>query len=160
VAFVNETAVYAEIPVKAKDIKTQRARWEGGRLRMFVTATPSLCRDVVAGQLRCLEPLVDLLLLPLAFHVTLLAVAIAAPLPVARDLGIAGALIVLLHLVAAIVTGGGNWGDFAVLAMAPFYVVWKVMLIPTLLRSSRPGEHWIRTGRNAEPDSPKPPVRP
>ncbi len=160
VAFLNNTAVYAEIPVKPKDIKTQRARWEGGRLRMFVTAAPSLCRDVLTGQMRCLEPLIDLLLLPLAFHVALLALAIATPLPLARDFGIAGALIVFLHLVAAIVTGGGGWGDFAVLAMAPFYVLWKVMLIPTLLRSARPGEHWIRTGRNAEQDSPKPPVLP
>jgi hypothetical protein len=53
-------------------------------------------------------------------------------------MGLAGILIVMLHLVAAI------------LGLAPFYVLWKIMLIPTLVRSARSSETWVRTGRNVE----------
>ena len=151
VAFVNQSGVYCETPVKAKDIRSQRSRWEGGRLRMLATGVPSLCRDVLLGGVRCVEPLLDLLLLPLAFHVTLLAIALSAPLPIVRVIGEAGAVIVVLHLVAAVALGGGGWRDAAILAAAPFYVLWKIMLIPTLVRSSRASENWVRTGRNAEP---------
>ncbi len=151
VEFLNHTAVYAEMPVKAHDIKTQRARWEGGRLRTFAASAPSLCRDIATGKMRCVEPLLDLLLLPLAFHMVLLALALATPAPAVRAIGLAGICIVLLHLVAALVTGEGRRSDIAVLAAAPFYVLWKLLLLPTLIRSARPGQHWVRTGRNEEP---------
>ncbi len=150
VAFLNHTAVYAEMPVKATDVKSQRSRWEGGRLRMLATSLPSLGRDLLAGNLGCVEPLLDLLLLPLAFHLTLLVLALGSTLPFARDLGVVGGLIILLHLVAAIAVGGGGWRDAAILAVVPFYVLWKIMLIPTLLRSARSNGSWVRTGRNAE----------
>jgi cellulose synthase/poly-beta-1,6-N-acetylglucosamine synthase-like glycosyltransferase len=138
VAFLNETSVYAEMPVNTKDVKSQRSRWEGGRFRMLATSAPSLFRDVCSGKLRCLEPLLDLLLLPLAFHVFFLFLALSAPAPILRNMGLAGILIVMLHLVAAI------------LGLAPFYVLWKIMLIPTLVRSARSSETWVRTGRNVE----------
>jgi cellulose synthase/poly-beta-1,6-N-acetylglucosamine synthase-like glycosyltransferase len=150
VSFVNETTVFGEIPVRGKGVKTQRSRWEGGRLRMLFEKAPGLLSDVLAGRLRCLEPLLDLLLVPLAFHVTLLLVAISTPVPLVRDLGLAGAAIVALHLVAAIVVGGGSWRDIATLAVAPFYVLWKLMLIPSLLHNARSGHAWVRTSRNAE----------
>ncbi len=150
VAFLNETAVYAETPVNTKDVKSQRSRWEGGRFRMLATCAPSLLRDVCNGKLRCLEPLLDLLLLPLAFHVFFLCVAFSAPLSIEREMGFTGILIVMLHLVSAIAAGGGGWRDAAILALAPFYVLWKIMLIPNLIRSVRSGEVWIRTGRNVE----------
>jgi cellulose synthase/poly-beta-1,6-N-acetylglucosamine synthase-like glycosyltransferase len=150
VVFVNETTVFGEMPVRGKGVTTQRSRWEGGRLRMLYEKAPGLLRDVLVGRLRCLEPLLDILLLPLAFHVTLLLVAISTPVPLVRDLGLAGAAVVALHLVAAIVVGGGSSRDIATLAVAPFYVVWKLMLIPSLLRNARSNHAWVRTSRNAE----------
>jgi hypothetical protein len=117
---------------------------------MLYEKAPGLLRDVLVGRLRCLEPLLDILLLPLAFHVTLLLVAISTPVPLVRDLGLAGAAVVALHLVAAIVVGGGSSRDIATLAVAPFYVVWKLMLIPSLLRNARSNHAWVRTSRNAE----------
>jgi hypothetical protein len=45
--------------------------------------------------------------------------------------------------------------DLAALAAAPFYVLWKLLLIPTLLRSSRRSEDWVRTARNAEAPAPE-----
>ena len=154
VTFVNETAVFGEMPVQGKGVKTQRSRWEGGRLRMLFEKSPGLLCQVLRGRLRCLEPLLELLLLPLAFHVILLTVAISAPLPLVRDIGIAGAVVVFLHLVAAIVVGGGDWRDAATLAIAPFYVLWKLTLIPSLLRNARSNHTWVRTSRTAEADLP------
>jgi cellulose synthase/poly-beta-1,6-N-acetylglucosamine synthase-like glycosyltransferase len=150
VAFLNDATVLAETPIHAKNLRTQRSRWEGGRFLMLATQTPGLLRDVLRGRFRSLEPLLELLLLPLAFHVTLLMVALSAPLAIVRDFGIAGTAIVLLHLIAAIVVGGGGWRDVAILFAAPFYVLWKLLLIPTLIRSANSHGKWIRTGRNAE----------
>jgi cellulose synthase/poly-beta-1,6-N-acetylglucosamine synthase-like glycosyltransferase len=148
--FINETTVFGEMPVRGKGVETQRSRWEGGRLRMLFEKSPGLIRSVLAGQFTMLEPLLELLLLPLAFHVALLIVAISAPLPVVRYIGLGGAAVVLLHLVAAIIIGGGSWRDVGTLAAAPFYVLWKLMLIPSLLRNARSNNDWVRTNRNAE----------
>lgn len=153
VRFVNETAVFGEMPVRGEGVKTQRSRWEGGRLRMLRERGPELLRGVLGGRLIFLEPLLDLLLLPLALHVTLLAIAISTPQPVVRNFGLAGAAVVLLHLAAAIVVGGGSWRDVGTLAVAPFYVVWKLTQIPSLLRNSRSNNTWVRTKRNAEAET-------
>jgi cellulose synthase/poly-beta-1,6-N-acetylglucosamine synthase-like glycosyltransferase len=150
VAFINTSTVYGEMPVRGKGAETQRSRWEGGRLRMMLQHSPALLLDVLRGRLRCLEPLLELLLLPLAFHVTLLLLAATVPIPIVREAGVAGLAVVLLHLAAAIVVGGGDWRDVTTLAAAPFYVLWKLMLIPATLRNARSNQEWVRTGRNAE----------
>jgi cellulose synthase/poly-beta-1,6-N-acetylglucosamine synthase-like glycosyltransferase len=150
VKFVNETAVFGEVPVRSEGVRSQRSRWEGGRFRMIHLMGPKLLRGVLRGQLIFLEPLFELLLLPLAFHVTLLAIAVLTPLPLVRDLGLAGMAVVLLHLTAAILVGGGSWRDAGTLAIAPLYVLWKLMLIPSLLRNARVDQTWVRTKRNAE----------
>jgi cellulose synthase/poly-beta-1,6-N-acetylglucosamine synthase-like glycosyltransferase len=150
VTFLNDATVYAETPVQAVAVEGQRSRWEGGRFRMLITQAPSLLRDVLSGKLRCIEPLFELLLLPLAYHFILVVVASSAPLPIVRYIGLAGLCAVLLHLVAGLIVGGGGWSDVAVLASIPYYLLWKLRMIPTLLRSARPDKQWVRTGRNAE----------
>jgi len=152
VIFVNETAVFGEMPVRGKGVETQRARWEGGRLRMLYDRGPGLLRDVFSGRLRCLEPLLELLLLPLAFHVVLLVVAVLSPLPIVRELALAGFAVVLFHLLVTIVVGKGGWRDFVTLASAPFYILWKLLLIPSLLRNAGSNHAWVRTSRNKEDD--------
>ncbi len=158
VKFVNETTVFGEMPVRGEGVKTQRSRWEGGRLRMMYEKGPDLLRRVLNGRLTFLEPLLDLLLLPLALHVTLLAVAISTPQTVVRDVGLAGAGVVLLHLATAIVVGGGSWRDVGTLAVAPFYVLWKLTQIPSLLRNARANNTWARTKRNIEAEAPDDPT--
>jgi len=153
VIFVDETAVFGEMPVRGKGVETQRSRWEGGRLRMLVDRGPGLLRDVLVGRLRCLEPLLELLLLPLAFHVVLLVVAVLSPLPIVRELALVGFAVVLFHLLVTIVVGRGGWRDFVTLASAPFYILWKLLLIPSLLRNAGSNHAWVRTSRNKEDDS-------
>ena len=153
VTFVDDTAVFGEMPVRGKGVETQRSRWEGGRLRMLFDRWPGLLRDVLRGRLRCLEPLLELLLLPLAFHVVLLVVAVLSPLPLVRELALAGFAVVLFHLLVTIVVGRGGWRDFVTLASAPFYILWKLLLIPSLLRNAGSKHAWVRTSRNQEDDS-------
>lgn len=147
VRFIDEAAVYGDMPVSGPGVKTQRARWEGGRLRMMFEKAPVLFSEVLRGRFTLLEPCLDLLLLPLAFHVVLLLLAAATPFWFARDLGLAGLAVVLIHLFAAIYVGGGTLKDAAVLLAAPFYIVWKILLIPRLVRTSRSGAAWVRTER-------------
>ena len=147
VEFVDRTSVYGDMPVAGAGVETQRARWEGGRFRMIAEKAPGLALEVISGEWRLLEPCLDLLLLPLAFHVTLLLAAATAPAPLPRGIALAGFCVVALHLFAAIRAGGGGVRDLAVLAAAPFYVIWKLLLIPRLIRSSRSGTAWVRTER-------------
>jgi len=128
---------------------------------MAVEHAPALALDVLRLRLTCLEPLLELCLLPLAFHVLLLLVAASTPLLPVRLVGLFGLATVLLHLIAAILcnrgdeSGGSVASDLAALASAPFYVLWKLLLIPTLLRSSRRSNDWVRTARNAEAPAPE-----
>jgi cellulose synthase/poly-beta-1,6-N-acetylglucosamine synthase-like glycosyltransferase len=150
VEFLPDVFVYAVMPVSGSGVKTQRARWEGGRLRMIREHAPSLLREVLAGRFRMLEPLLELLLLPLAMHVLLLLMAVAFPFAPVRLYGLAGLALVLLHVLAGVLVAGGGWSDVAALAAAPFYVAWKVLMIPVLIRTSRSSSAWVRTER--EPD--------
>jgi len=147
VRFVNAATVFSEMPTGGKGVATQRARWEGGRFRMLREKAPGLLGEVLSGRVRALEPLLDLLLLPLAFHVFLLAVAASTPWTPARTAGLGGLFIVLVHLTMAIAMTGGEWRDAVALLAAPFYILWKLLLIPLLIRNSRANTVWVRTVR-------------
>jgi cellulose synthase/poly-beta-1,6-N-acetylglucosamine synthase-like glycosyltransferase len=147
VRFAAGTAVYADMPAAGRGVETQRARWEGGRLAIVVESVPTLVREVLSGNLRLLEPLGELLLLPLAFHVLLLLAVLGVPFAPARIYGLVGLLIVSLHVVAAVFAGGGGVRDLAALAAAPLYVAWKIGLAPAIARASRRRATWVRTER-------------
>jgi cellulose synthase/poly-beta-1,6-N-acetylglucosamine synthase-like glycosyltransferase len=150
VRFVNSAAVFGDMPVAGAGVKTQRARWEGGRLRMLVEKVPLLAREVLRGRFRLTEPALDLMLLPLAFHVLLLLLALVAPSNLVRGVALAGLATVVLHLIAAIFVGGGTVKDLGILAVAPVYILWKILLIPKLIATSRSGAAWVRTERPRE----------
>jgi cellulose synthase/poly-beta-1,6-N-acetylglucosamine synthase-like glycosyltransferase len=149
VQFVDSAAVYGDMPAAGAGVKTQRARWEGGRFRMMAEKIPALTGEILRGRVTLAEPALDLLLLPLAFHVSLLLLALPAPAPL-REMALAGLCAVVLHLFAAILLGGGTMKDVAVLAAAPLYIVWKILLLPKLIATSRSGAAWVRTERAKE----------
>lgn len=149
VRFADNTIVYGDMPASGAGVSTQRARWEGGRLRMIMLHAPAAAREVLRGRMRFLEPCLDLLLLPLAFHVTLLLVVAATPFRPAREIALFGLALVAVHLVAGIRLIGGGWPDVIALLGAPFYVVWKILLIPRLIAGSRSQSAWVRTERVA-----------
>ena len=155
VHFVDTVTVLGEMPVSGKAVLTQRSRWEGGRFRMLVDLAPQLAKAVCAGEWRCIEPLLDLMLLPLAFHVTMLALAICTPVLIVRWYAAGALTVVLAHLLAAISVGGGGWPDVVALLSAPFYVLWKLRVIPDLVKGARHGSAWVRTARVATKGVPR-----
>ncbi len=147
VRFVDDTAVSADVPTTDAAEKTQRARWEGGRLRMVREHLPTLLGDVARLRLRSLEPLGELLLLPLASHVGILLVVLVLPFP-PTQLYAAGALgLVAAHVATSLIAAGGTRADALALAKAPLYVVKKLSLLPAILRASKKDQEWVRTAR-------------
>lgn len=147
VRFLDTVTVYGEMPITGKGVVTQRSRWEGGRLRMVAQFAPELAKECLSGRIRFLEPLLELLLLPLSFHVTLLVVALATPLALVRGYAASALALVLVHQLGAIAIAGGHWRDVMALFSAPLYVLWKLRMIPQLLRNARKSTAWVRTAR-------------
>jgi cellulose synthase/poly-beta-1,6-N-acetylglucosamine synthase-like glycosyltransferase len=147
IAFADRTAVRADIPAGRRGALTQRARWEGGRLRMVVQNVPGLIRDVAKGNSRLIEPLLELLLPPLGFQVMMIVAIAAIPFTATRMYALCATALVAFHVSAAIVVGGGGLRDFAALLAAPFYVLWKLAAVPGIVRSAGPSAAWIRTER-------------
>ncbi len=151
VAFIETSEVSAAAPTNTKAMSSQRARWEGGRLRVARETIPVLLRDVAAGRWRLVEPLLELTLLPLSMHVGLLATTVAIPWTPARTYAAFGLAIVALHVLAALIVGRASARDWLALFAAPGYVVWKLALLPAIARASRKSASWVRTEREVEP---------
>lgn len=151
VRFLDAATVWSEMPSGGRVAGGQRARWEGGRFRMIREQTPILLRGMLAGRWREAEPLLELWLLPLAFHVLLLALALLPPFAPARIYALCGLTLVGVHVLAAIRVGGGGWRDLGAVTAAPFYILWKLTLFKALWRSSRKDAAWVHTDREATP---------
>jgi len=147
VAFADNTTVRAELPAGAEAAATQRMRWEGGRLRMIKENALALGLQVLTGNFYALEPLLDLLTPPLSFHVVILSVIFAFGSNVVRLYAFVALAIVALHVTAAILVAGGDLADIGALVAAPFYIAWKITLVPGIYRFGRKGARWIRTQR-------------
>jgi cellulose synthase/poly-beta-1,6-N-acetylglucosamine synthase-like glycosyltransferase len=147
IEFADRTTVRADMPVGAAGASTQRARWEGGRLRMIADHAARLAAEIVGGNLKLIEPLLDLLLPPLSFQVILLLITLMLPFAAARLYALTALAVIVAHVAAAIVVGGGNVEDLVSLAAAPFYVAWKLTISPIIFRSASHSASWIRTER-------------
>lgn len=152
VRFCEATTVWAPAPSTGAVASAQRARWEGGRFRMMKERLPSLFSGIVRGQWRLIEPALDLLLLPLAFHVLLLLALALVPWAPARWLGFGGLAVVGLHVMAALHIGKAGWREWLALATAPFYIVWKLTLGKRLVSAASKNAAWVRTERTNTDD--------
>lgn len=147
VRFCADTVVWSAMPTGTAAAAGQRARWEGGRFRMIAEQVPGLLREVAAGRFRLLEPLLELLLLPLAFHVLLLLLALLPPYWPGRAYASFGLGVVGWHVGTALWLGRAGWRDVLTLLAAPFYVIWKLTLSGKLLAFARHNAPWVRTDR-------------
>jgi cellulose synthase/poly-beta-1,6-N-acetylglucosamine synthase-like glycosyltransferase len=148
VAFVDQALVRAEMPGAGAGARSQRARWEGGRLRLLRSHAPGLLRDVLSGRLRALEPLSDLLLAPLSWQLLALCALLVLAQGWTLALALAGLLTVLLHVLAAAWVGRLAPRQLLVLAMVPVYLLWKLRLLPAILAASARRHAWVRTRRD------------
>ncbi len=145
--YLDTVTVSSDAPNQGANAAVQRSRWEGGRFRLIIDHVPALFIGVLRGEWRLLEPLAELLLLPLAYHVLLLLFTLLMPAPALQYYAFAGLLLVVAHVLIAIRRGGGGIEDIKILAGVPFYILWKLTLMPKLWRSARNDAQWQRTDR-------------
>ena len=160
VEFLDQAAVFGEMPETSMAARSQRVRWEGGRLLMRRLWTRPLLAEVLRGRVRMIEPLLDLLALPLATESTLLILALA--LGVAAHLhwlalySTAGLCTLGLYVVIAATLGFAPWSTLRSLVSSPAYLLWKFVMIPRTRLAARADAAWVRTERNPKP--PEPPL--
>lgn len=154
VVFADDTCVRGEMPTGAQGIRSQRTRWEGGRLRMAIEHSPALLAGILRGQWRLLEPLADLLLPPLAFHVLLLLAAAAlaslsAPAwPLYLALG--GLAVVAVHVFVAMHVARLPATRLLVLGRLPAYLLWKLSMLTAICAGATRQSPWVRTNRHGD----------
>lgn len=155
VAYCDEAHVNGEMVSTASAARSQRQRWEGGRLGLIRGKVPVLLRHAATGPSRvCLDLALDLLILPLSYIVlsaaALLAVAIALSLmsPSTFDLTLLGVGIGDCAALAAYVcrgwalSGVGAQGFWDLLRV-PGFIFWKLLLLVSGPKTTT----WIRTRR-------------
>jgi cellulose synthase/poly-beta-1,6-N-acetylglucosamine synthase-like glycosyltransferase len=146
--FIDVASVVSEAPASSAGTSTQRARWEGGRLRMMRQWSPRLLVKVLRGRIRLIEPLLDLLGLPLAFEAGLLAVALCLPVEWLRIYAVGAFAVITLHVLVAAANGPDWVGTMRALLSAPIYILWKLWMLPRIWRASRANTPWVRTSRD------------
>ena len=159
VRFLDHAAVLGEMPETSASAASQRARWEGGRMLMRRLWTMPLLVEALRGNFCMLEPLLDLLALPLAINLALLLPALAMG-AVSDELWLTlcaatGLSAIALYVLVAASLSSDPERTLQALAAAPFYLVWKLLLIPRTRLAARSGAAWVRTQRNAERDEAK-----
>lgn len=145
VHFVDKTRVLAIMPEGGTGYRTQRMRWEGGRLGLFFRRAPLLFGELSRGKWRLVEPLFDLLTMPLATHC--LVLFFLCLLPGFFNYAVLGLTVVAIHVLVAIIVGKGDWKDLFVVFYVPVYVVWKATIFPATLKAASKKTPWIRTKR-------------
>ncbi|HEX3940848.1 MAG TPA: glycosyltransferase family 2 protein [Acidobacteriaceae bacterium] len=153
VDFLEQASVLASFPETKTGETSQRARWEGGRFRAAQQLLLPVGKRLLSGRARLFEPLADLITLPLAYAVFALLVlfllSLASPLPWARIYSLSALAIIGIHVVTAAFAGEDPRKELGLLLMAPAYILWKLRLVPSLLRGSSRNAAWVRTERAA-----------
>ena len=153
VAYADEAEVRAEMVSTAKASESQRQRWEGGRAQMRRLYGWPLLRDALQQRSSLLLDLALDVLVPPLTAVALAVVGFAALSLLAVWLGLPGWVAALgllalatlvLHVLRGVVLSGLGLRGWLDLALAPGYVIWK-LLLP--LRRKAAKDEWIRTTR-------------
>jgi 1,2-diacylglycerol 3-beta-glucosyltransferase len=151
VGYCDESHVNGEMVTTERAARSQRQRWEGGRIGLIREKVPALLRAAVARRsLVCLDLAIDLLVLPLSYVVLNVAGIIA--LGVLNPDGFRSLLIMvgLIDLAALAVyvcrgwmlSGIGIAGIWDLLGV-PVFLFWKLLVI----RAQPKPNSWIRTKR-------------
>lgn len=153
VHYADEAHVAAMMVSGEQAARTQRQRWEGGRWQLIRTKTLPLLRAAMgSGGGVCLDLALDLLVLPLSYvavNVALLTVLAGVALlwepsmEIWLWLGLGGGMSLLLYVLRGWQLSGVGLRGLVDLLRAPFFVLWKVLL---MLRP-RGSAEWVRTKR-------------
>ena len=149
VRFLEDAKVSSALPTSKQGQTTQRSRWEGGRAHAARTWLLPLLKQLTRGRLRVLEPMLELTSLPLGYAVFVLLIAGCFPLVWLRMYALLAFAVIGFHVLTAAWSGSDFAGDMRILARVPGYILWKIFMLPQLLRSSRAEAVWVRTDRQA-----------
>ena len=150
VYWIGEAYVHASAPLAGAAQATQEARWEGGRFRVAIRATGRLVTAILRGRWRALETLADVWSLPLSRGIFALLLTLALPVHWLHEFALVCAEIGLLYVLEAALLGDEPTQDLAALPAALFYLLWKAMITPLVLRQSGSRAEWARTKREAQ----------
>jgi hypothetical protein len=151
VAYCDESHVNGEMVTSEQASRSQRQRWEGGRIGLIRDKVPALLRAAAARRsLICLDLALDLLVLPLSYVVVnvVAIIAMGALNPDGfRTVLLTVGFVDLLALAVYVCRGWrlsgigieGIWD----LMRVPFFLVWKMLVI----RFHPKPNAWIRTKR-------------
>jgi cellulose synthase/poly-beta-1,6-N-acetylglucosamine synthase-like glycosyltransferase len=148
VHYLDAGVISAEFPESRTGEHVQRSRWEGGRLHTARIWALPLIGSILRGRIRLLEPLCDLIGLPLAYGVFFLLLALLIPLEWLRWYAGISLVIVLGYVLTAAWAGPDFVKTLQLLALAPVYVLRKLWMIPGVLRGSSSKAAWVRTERD------------
>jgi cellulose synthase/poly-beta-1,6-N-acetylglucosamine synthase-like glycosyltransferase len=153
VEYAEEAHSDAEMVSNEQAAGRQRQRWESGRFQLIRSKTLSLLAAVFGdGSGVCLDLAFDLLVLPLSYvalnimALILLAALSTFWLPNALmwlALGLACGFSLMLYVLRGWQLSGLGAQGLKDLLYAPFFLLWKVLL---MFRRQRPSE-WVRTQR-------------
>ncbi len=158
VRFADAATVYGDMPDDAKSQLSQRARWEGGRVRVAAQWIPKLAFRLLCGKLFLTEPLLELMTLPLAYLAAVAMLMLVLPFGLSRCYGAFVLALLSIHVAAGLALGANAKQSLAALATVPAYMFWKFTSLASILRASRRGTAWLRTGRASEANNEVPHV--
>jgi cellulose synthase/poly-beta-1,6-N-acetylglucosamine synthase-like glycosyltransferase len=150
VQFASGTSVSGLIPLKEQGLESQRVRWEGGRLRMIREKTPVLFKAVVTGQYRFIEPLLELLLLPLGYMGVLFLLGFVLSTGILKIYFLGTLFLLLVHMLLGWKISNGSWQQLGGVFYIPVYLFWKLLKIVKIGKSSNKHQKWKRTERDSK----------
>ena len=155
IAYCDEAHVNGEMVTTEAAARSQRQRWEGGRLRLIRSKVPVLLRRATFGRsLVCLDLALDLLILPLSYIVlsaaALLAVGMSLSLMSRSELRLTWLSVGIFDCAALaayvcrgwVLSGIGLQGLWDLLRV-PGFIFWKLRLLAAGPKTTT----WIRTKR-------------
>jgi hypothetical protein len=154
VYYADEAFVAATMVTGEAAARTQRQRWEGGRMALLRSKTWPLVKATMRwddGEV-CLDLLIDLWVLPLsvvAANIVVLSTLAALAmlwLPAMQiwlGLGLGCGLCIGLYVLRGWQLSGVGLRGLLDLLRAPFFVLWKLLL----MRCARDSSEWVRTQR-------------
>ena len=101
VQFLHDAKVWSGMPPSKQGEAIQRSRWEGGRANAAVTWLGPLLQQLMRGRLRMVEPLLDLMSLPIGYVAFLLLLALCLPLEWLRVYAMIAGAVLGCHVLAA-----------------------------------------------------------
>jgi hypothetical protein len=110
---------------------------------------PGMISDILRGKVSRIEPLLDLLALPIASEVILLLITACLPVAWLRIYVLTAFAVLFFHVTVAALKGPGIWETMKALWIVPFYILWKLWILPEIWRTSRANAKWVRTDRES-----------